>query len=227
MVGRATRRKLQEVGIKTIGQLAAAEPLFLKSILKSHGLLIHDYANGIDHSQVTINDDVIQKGVGNGLTYAYDLETIEDINLEALALCERVGMRLRKLSRYASLVSVHLRNNSLRGYSHQVKLQNCINTTNEIYEIVKRLIAEMWRHEPIRAMSISVSEFSLSDQVQLSIFDAKDKEREEKLDRTVDEIRQQFGTESIFRATFAGGIIKPVQGGVNNGNYLMMGGYRL
>lgn len=170
---------------------------------------------------------MIQKGVGNGLTYAYDLETIEDINLEALALCERVGMRLRKLSRYASLVSVHLRNNSLRGYSHQVKLQNCINTTNEIYEIVKRLIAEMWRHEPIRAMSISVSEFSLSDQVQLSIFDAKDKEREEKLDRTVDEIRQQFGTESIFRATFAGGIIKPVQGGVNNGNYLMMGGYRL
>lgn len=43
----------------------------------------------------------------------------------------------------------------------------------------------------------------------------------------MDEIRQQFGTESIFRATFAGGIIKPVQGGVNNGNYLMMGGYRL
>lgn len=226
MVGRATTKKLHQMNIKTIGELANASPILLKSVLKSHGILIHNYANGIDDSPVTLNEDVIQKGVGNGLTYSYDLETINELKMKALALCERVGMRLRRMNRYASLVSVQLRNNSLRGYSHQVKLQSCINTTNEIYEIAKRLIGEMWKGEPIRAMSISVSDFSATDQVQLSMFDIKDKEKAEQLDRAVDQIRRTFGTESIIRGTFANSGIKPIQGGVNDGNYLMMGGYR-
>lgn len=174
MVGRATTKKLQQMNIKTIGELANTSPILLKSVLKSHGILIHNYANDIDDSPVTFNEDVIQKGVGNGLTYPYDLETVGEMEKEALALCERVGMRLRKLNRYASLVSVHLRNSSLRGYSHQVKLQSCISTTNEIYEMVRRLLSKMWKGEPVRAMSISVSDFSNAEQMQLSMFDIRD-----------------------------------------------------
>ncbi len=226
MVGRATTRKLLQLNIKTVGELAAANPALLKSVLKSHGLLVHDYANGIDYSPVTVNDEIVQKGLGNGLTYAYDLETRQNIHEELLALCERVGMRLRKLNRYASLVSVYLRSSNLSGYSHQVQLQTSICTTNEIYEISKQLVDEMWKGEPVRAMSVSVSRFSKSDQIQLSLFDVQDKEKEESLDRTVDQIRRTFGVGSIFRGIFANGDIAPVQGGVNDGNYIMMGGYK-
>lgn len=226
MVGRATERKLIKYNIRTIGDLAKANPVFLRSVLKSHGQLVYEYANGIDDSSVTVNSEIIRKGIGNGLTYPYDMETEEEISREALALCERVGSRLRKLNRTAGLVSVYLRSSNLSGYSHQVKLHRCIDTTTEIYETAIQLIREMWKGEPVRAMSISVAELSHDNHVQLSIFDRKDRGKTERLDRTVDEIRNMFGDGSIFRGTFANSDTDPIQGGVNDGNYIMMGGYK-
>ena len=226
MVGHASEKKLRNIGIYTIGDLAKANRILLKSLLKSHGLLIHDYANGIDDSEVTINEDIIQKGIGNGLTYAYDLETVEDIYRELLALCERVSGRLRRLGRYAGRISVYLRSSTLHGYSHQVKLYGKINTTSEIFKTARCLVEEMWRKEPVRAMSISVSDLSGGDSLQLSMFDGVDREKAEALDRAVDTIRARYGTRSIFRGTFANGSVDPVQGGVNDGNYIMMGGYK-
>ena len=226
MVGHASEKKLRNIGIYTIGDLAKANRILLKSLLKSHGLLIHDYANGIDDSEVTINEDIIQKGIGNGLTYAYDLETAEDIYRELLALCERVSGRLRRLGRYAGRISVYLRSSTLHGYSHQVKLYGKINTTSEIFKTARCLVEEMWRKEPVRAMSISVSDLSGGDSLQLSMFDGGNREKAEALDRAVDTIRARYGTRSIFRGTFANGSVDPVQGGVNDGNYIMMGGYK-
>ena len=226
MVGRATEKKLKKFSITTIGELAKADPIFLKSILKSHGILVHDYANGIDDDSVTVNNEIVQKGLGNGLTYPYDMETKEELSKELLALCERVGGRLRKMQKTASLVSVHLRSSDLHGYSHQVKLASPIDTTDEIYEMAGNLIDEMWKGEPVRAMSVSVSELSSDRPVQLTMFDLKDREKARKLDSAVDNIRKLFGERSIFRGTFANSEISPIQGGVNDGNYLMMGGFK-
>lgn len=225
MVGRASENKLEKIGVKTIGQLAKADRTLLKTVLKSHGLLIHDYANGIDNSPVTVNDDIIQKGLGNGLTYPYDLKNIDEIRAELLALCERVGFRLRKMKCLAGIVRVGLRSNNLFGYSHQIKINEPVCTTDEIYNIAIQLVGEMWSGEPIRAMSISLSDLTGGEQLQLSLFD-KDRDNLEKLNCVVDEIREKFGAESIFRGRFANSNIKPMQGGVNDGNYIMMGGYK-
>lgn len=226
MVGRATENKLHKFNIKTIGDIANASPLFLKSLLKSHGLLIYDYANGNDDSPVMVSDEIMRKGIGNGLTYPYDLETKDEIHAELLAICERVGERLRKYAKAAKIVKVYIRNSNLSGYSHQMRLNGTIDTTDELYDISKKLIDEMWKGEPIRAMSISVSELISEDQIQLSMFDSKYKEKNEKLDKAVDEIRKTFGERSIFRGRFANSEIDPVQGGVNDGNYIMMGGFK-
>ena len=51
-VGRASAGKLYKLGIYTIGQLAQADPNVLKAHLKSHGLQIWNFANGIDLSPV-------------------------------------------------------------------------------------------------------------------------------------------------------------------------------
>ena len=134
--------------------------------------------------------------------------------------------RLRRLGRYAGRISVYLRSSTLHGYSHQVKLYGKINTTSEIFKTARCLVEEMWRKEPVRAMSISVSDLSGGDSLQLSMFDGGNREKAEALDRAVDTIRARYGTRSIFRGTFANGSVDPVQGGVNDGNYIMMGGYK-
>ena len=95
MVGRATAQKLQKININTIGDLAKADPNHMKALLKSHGLLIWAFANGIDDSDVTLNSDIIQKGVGNSTTISYDVTNRNEAQAILLALTERVAMRLR------------------------------------------------------------------------------------------------------------------------------------
>ena len=51
-VGRATAKKLFHLGIRTVGELAHADPALLKLHLKKHGEVIWAFANGMDVSVV-------------------------------------------------------------------------------------------------------------------------------------------------------------------------------
>lgn len=225
MVGQATEKKLHKMNIYTVGELANADRDLLRGVLKSHGALICDYANGIDSEPIFINEDILQKGISNSLTLPFDAEKREELLQELLSLCERVGMRLRQLKKRASLVCVTLKSSSFFSRRHQVQMQGYINTTSEIYRIASQLVDEIWTGEPIRQIGVRVSNFIDEEEVQLSFFDPVDQMGQEELEQAVDKIRTRFGTRSIIRGCFAGSAIDPVQGGINDGNYLTMGGY--
>lgn len=225
MVGRATAQKLQKINISTIGQLAAADPNHMKALLKAPGLVVWEFANGMDDMPVTLNRDIVQKGVGNSTTISHDVADRTEALMILLALTERVSMRLRRLERMASLVSVSIKTNGFVRYSHQLKLAESVNTTTEIYEYVCLLFDQSWKGEPIRHLGVHVSEFQESDVRQCSLFDRRDTERLQALDRAVDRIRDKYGTRSIIRARFANGSVNPVQGGTNDSDFIMMGGY--
>jgi DNA polymerase-4 len=227
-VGRATSRKLRGIGINTIGQIASANLDLLKAMLKpAHGQLVYNYANGIDSSPVTPNHAIVQKGVGNSTTIAYDVFTEREAYKVLLALSERIGTRLRKLRCFAAVVSVTIRNSDLYFYRHQKKLPNKIGTTTEIYEHARRVFAEMWRGDAIRHLGIHLSSLSSDGVKQLSFADRQDEEMLLKMDQTVDRIRLRYGESAVMRGVFANSDIFALQGGVNDGNYLMMGGYSL
>ena len=201
MVGRATAGKLRKININTIGDLARSDPHHIKSLLKSHGLLVWSYANGIDNSEVIPNSEVLQKGIGNSTTTKYDIVNRKDACKVLLALTEKVAMRLRKAGCTASLISVSLKTDGFIRYSHQLQLQNPIDTTSEIYDHVCRLFDECWRGEPLRQLGVSVSNLSRQEEsVQLSLFDSGVTEKNQKLDEAVDKIRERFGEEAITRA---------------------------
>ena len=89
VVGWATAKKLLGVGIKTIGDLAAADPVWLKSILKKQGEVIWGFANGIDLSPV-LDQPPANKGYGNSTTTPYDVTDVETADRVLLALAETV-----------------------------------------------------------------------------------------------------------------------------------------
>ena len=225
MVGRASERKLREAGVRTIGELARTDRAILKGMLKSHGELLWCYANGIDDSPVSVNREIVQKGVGNGMTIWYDVSNGEEAGVFLLSLCEQVGMRMRKLGSMASVVAVGIRTSELWGYGHQVSLPSYTDSTDEIYEVAMGLFNDMWRGEPIRQLSVRTSGLIPASRRQLSMFDKATLERDGRLDRTVDEIRARFGRTSVFRGRFANSGYRPIEGGVNDGNYISMGGY--
>lgn len=226
MVGRATARKLNAININTIGDLAKANPEHMKALLKSHGLLVWQYANGIDNSPVLLNEDILQKGVSNSMTISYDVVKKHEVYSFILSLAERVGMRLRRLNFMASLISISVKTDSFVRYSHQLQLSSYIDSTSDIYQYSCTLFDQCWRGEPVRQIGISVSSLTSNNLRQTSLFDKDNIEKIILLDKTVDDIRKKFGETALIRGIFANSEQNPIEGGVNNGDYLMMGGYR-
>ncbi|MGL4483526.1 MAG: hypothetical protein ACRCUS_01105, partial [Anaerovoracaceae bacterium] len=238
----------------TVGDLAKADVGQLRAMLKSHGQLIWDYANGRDNAPVTLNTEIQRKSVGNSITLPKDATDEQELKNVLLALSERVGMRLRKQGAKASLVSVNIRTSEFANFRHQRKLSSHIDSTSQIYDIGCQLLKHCWNGDPLRQIGISVGEFDDEDNVQISLFDVEsaskvskaeaklspaketkagnrdlkeDIEKEDRINSVVDEIRKEFGDRAIVRGVFVNTDTDAIQGGVNDGEYLMMGGYTL
>ena len=228
--GRATAKKLAGINIETIGDLAAADIELIKAVLKpAHGGLVWDYAHGIDDTPVADVCVINQKGVGNSTTTPADVTDPEEAKLFVLSLTERVAHRLRKLASYARVVCVSIRrgDEGLTFAGRQHRLDRYVGTTDEIYDEAIRLLFSLWHGEPLRHFGVSVTELVREDRLQTSIFDRLGSDKLAVLDRTVDKIRAVYGDASIVRGAFINSEIGAMQGGVNGGNYLLMGGHRL
>jgi len=226
MVGRASARKLHKINVNTIGDLAVTDPVLLRSLMKSHGQLIWEYANGIDGDRVMPENTIIQKGIGNSMTIKYDVLDSSEAAYYILALTDRVAGRLRKHGCKTSLISVSVRNSDMAWYTHQLKLPFFTDDTTRIYRYAMTLFRECWKGEPIRQLGVRVSDFVRKDEYQLSMLDIESIEKEEAVNAAVDSIRERFGDRAIYRGVFANTDYNPIEGGVNNGNFLMMGGFR-
>ena len=214
-VGRATAKKLFDVGIKTIGELATADPVWLKSILKKQGEVIWGFANGIDLSPVS-DQPPANKGYGNSTTTLYDVTDAETADRVLLALAETVGNRLREDNVQIEVVSVGIKYKDLSYVSHQKVLQTATNLTWEIYRAACELFLELWDHRPIRHLGIHTSRVISGDFYrQPTLFDEIDYDKLEKLDKTVDSLRKRYGMDSVMRASFIKQPIDHMSGGIS------------
>lgn len=222
MVGRRTKPKLNNLNIFTIGDLATYNADLLKGILKSHGVMIRRFANGLEDSQVMGGPREI-KGIGNSTTIPHDVDNREEAFLILLSLCETVGMRLRAGGYTARLVSVGIKTGQFVYYSHQRKVMTPTNHTNTLYNIVKELFLEAWKGEVIRHLGVRVSELEDAGTTQLTLFEDGEKyEKGKRLDETIDRIRYRYHSTAVIRGSFANTKVKPLQGGVGEEDYPMM-----
>ena len=223
MVGRATKEKLSKLNINTIGDIAKADVNLLMQKMHSHGKLIYEYANGIDNSEIRKCNYLDIKGIGNSITISYDVETYEEACRILLALTESATMRLRENRSLCSLVVVSVKTNNFLYYSHQKSLENSTDSTNIIYEGIKKTFREAWKGEKIRQLGVRLTKLCSNEYYQESLFDFENNEKQMKLDKTVDEIRKRFGKEAVIRSTFLHSGIKPIEGGTGSkGDYPMM-----
>lgn len=203
-VGTATEKKLRNLGIHTVGELARTDPEILRSYLKKQGEVIWRFANGIDTSGV-IPDPPKNKGYGNSTTTSFDVQGAETARKVLLSLAETIGRRIRKDRAQIQVISVSLRYYDFTQESHQKKLEEPTDVTNEIYEEACRIFSEMWRGKSIRHMGIHTGEVSEQNGCrQLSLFDDQraDHEKLNRMDRAIDAIRMRYGADSVKRAVF-------------------------
>ena len=203
-VGPATYKKLQSHYRYTIGDVANTEPELLQKWFGKIGLMLHSYANGYDMTPVYKKSQLPDiKSIGNSTTTPRDLVTNEDVKSVLFVLCESVCRRLREQGFRCKTVKFHARNNKLITESFQKKLKFETDITREIADAAYSLFLNNYKFEnPIRSIGIAVTDFSSSDQsMQYDFFtDIEKKEKLEKIDKTVDSLKNRYGNFTIQRA---------------------------
>ncbi len=225
-VGKATAQKLQKIHIYTIGELAQSDSALLKRYFGSHGADLHRYANGLDDSPVRRwgeREDV--KSVGHGVTFRRNIRGEEDVSMVVTEISDWVSSRLRLYKMKAYGVKVEITTPEFRKISRQKQLRQSFVTASTIRKNAMELIQEAgYMNKDIRLLTITAIHLQREDAPeQMSIFDMDDfaipvtenpksggsvpqnrtqskktnPKKEENLERTMDQIRQKFGRESI------------------------------
>lgn len=202
-VGRSTHKKLNILGIKTIGELAQMDDWILKTNLGKMGSILKSFAAGQDNSPVRVeNTHAPIKSIGNSTTTPRDLENEEEVKLVLYALAESVAARLRENGFKCNVVEISVRDNGLFYFSRQHKLSHTTNLTSEIAEEAFRIFRAnySWKN-PIRSLGVRAADLCLDTVYeQLDLFyDFEYREKLHKVDVAVDYIRKRFGYQSIQR----------------------------
>ncbi len=200
MVGKSSSKKLHEIGIDTIYDLAHCDVNMLIKNFKSMGKLMHDYANGIDNSAVE-KPIPKNKGIGHSTTLPEDVYDLVDLKKVLHRLSSMVGIRLRNEKKYATVISVQLKNNEFFSYAHQKKLINPISSDEDIYDNACELLKDMWKGEPIRLVGLRVTDFTDKTYEQISLFEEIGKTtKRDKVQKAMDEINKKYGSNTIKSA---------------------------
>lgn len=201
-VGKATSEKLRQAGIFTIGDIAASKKPLLVSLFGKQGAVMWEHANGIDDDPVALYDQKEPiKSVGNGVTFRRNLISENDIAIAVKALSDKVAGRLRQHGLKAGGVKVDIKDPYFKVISRQKQLDTTTWLAEEIAQAATELIRASWRAgAPIRMLTITA--INLTDQLfqeQLSLFgsDSSQREKAEKMELAMDEVRKKYGSSTI------------------------------
>lgn len=202
-VGRSTREKLHQYGIYTIGQLAAADPIFLKNLLGKMGIMLHQYAIGAEGASALLTETQAVKSVSNSVTPNHDLSSPEEIWVQLLMLGEHVASRLRMKNLCGTLITLFVRDNNFHSISRQRQLAIATNSALEIAQTAFSLFQESYDFSrPVRCIGLGVSKLQPDNgNIQLTLWDHNQRRiLDASLDQAVDRLRERYGFNCVVRA---------------------------
>ena len=205
MAGRSSVEALKKLEINTIGDLANADLSLIELHLKSHGKMLWEFANGIDHSPVQW-EQAEAKGIGNSTTLAEDAATYEEVREVFAGLAESVGRRLRKAGQKANMVSMEIKYHDFQSISHQTQLSKPTSDEQVLLDTACRLFQEAWTGEPVRLLGIRTAKLvDAGEPEQMSIFDLEPQkpvdEKRQRLNAAMNQIRKKYGDDAVMKAS--------------------------
>ncbi len=194
-VGPQAQQALGDYGVTTIGQLAALGSATLQRRFGRHGSDLVSRARGVDASPVEPMH--APKSVGH--EHTFDVDSADPGRLEAtlLDLAESVATRLRRHDLAARAVQLKLRYEGFETLTRQAPLPHATRDSHPLFETALALL----RRTQVAGRGvrlIGITAISLTDAQQLTLFGSA--EREDRLSRSIDAVRERFGDEAITRA---------------------------
>ena len=201
-VGHRTTEQLRSLGILTIGDLAAADPVRLVRLLGEAGTTLWRYATGNDHEPVgSYFERKRPKSIGNGMTFRRNIVGEAEIRAGAAALCDEVVARLREEDQKCTVVQVQVKTPDLHTVGRQKTLKRATWLRRDILDTAMDLIKQASGYgNMIRALTVTVSGLvgSAEAEEQIDLFCAPAAEdKRESVEDALHAIRQRFGSSSI------------------------------
>lgn len=223
--GNATTAKLGSMGVRTIGGIASLPVEVMQRKFGKNGVALWKYANGLDDSRVAHQDYTAPaKSVGHGITCVADLENMDEARKVIFALSLDIGYKLRYMNLRATGVQLYVRDSELSFCSWQKRLEMATQDEGTIALAAYSLLEEKysWRN-PIRSITVTAIQLDSSQNpTQLSmLLDYERLVRREKLNESIDTIRERYGKYAVIPAL----VLDEKKMPVGNDREIIMPGY--
>ncbi|KAB2338432.1 DNA polymerase IV [Cytobacillus depressus] len=201
-VGKKTGEKLRSLEIQTIGNLAKANELQLKTKLGINGLRLKERANGIDRRPVDPDAAAEFKSIGNSTTLPRDYSNQHDLLRVLEKLAGTVSVRLKRKKVLASSLSITIRYKDRKTITRSKKLPNPIQNGEEISTEASQLFLKHWNGDAIRLLGITGTDLVEQHEAvkQLDLFSFEKEAKKEPLYKTMEKLREKYGSQIIERA---------------------------
>ena len=200
--GPKNQARLHDLGLHTIGSVAAADAKFLYDKLGKAGLHFHTLAQAEDPRPVSGGRQ--SKSIGSEHTLEEDVRAKSDIERHLHRSADAIGRRLKKKSYVAFGVGIKLKTSDFQILSRQRRLFEPTDVTARLYSVGLDLLSKLQHPGPFRLVGMVAYDLVGIDHVpQLDMFSPLARQR--RLEVAIDALATRFGTDVVSRANdFAG-----------------------
>ncbi|MFP4020438.1 MAG: DNA polymerase thumb domain-containing protein, partial [Halanaerobium sp.] len=200
-IGSRTEKKLNKIGVYTVGELAQLPLDYLENKFGIIGNQLYYHAWGIDYSEVEGHFADRKKAVGRGITLYRDYTEIEEIKTVIFNLAEEVSKRVRQNNLKGKTVSLSLsysKKENEKGFSRQFSLEKRTDMTGDIYQAAVAILNKHYQGAEVRKVSLYLTKFIESDYRQLNLFDNDLKKSE--INQLRDQLARKMGKDVLYYA---------------------------
>ncbi len=205
-VGKRTVQSLQDLGVRTVGQLRRFSPEFMERRFGKWGLVLYERVQGRDSRKVETERE--PKSESAECTFAQDTRDRDFLQRMLMAHAERVGSSLRRHGYRGRTITLKVKFCDFKQITRSRTLEEAVNATETIFETGCNLLAELPLPQPVRLIGLGVSGFDAAPG-QLFLpgtgkaagqkLDPHVEAKRQKLDAALDSLREKFGTQAVQR----------------------------
>ncbi|MDF2720667.1 MAG: polymerase [Paenibacillus sp.] len=205
-IGSRIGERLRKLNIGTIGELAQTDEAFLAKQFGVYGSWMKKAANGIDESEVNPEREQ-SKSIGHTTTLPQNLTEAADISRVFLNLSDQVARRMRRQKLVAGTIQITIRDPEMKTITRSHTLPTPTENADDIHRQSVRLFEQHWGYgKPVRLLGVTLQSLQAKAEaaIQLDLFDFKQDTRKEKLNETMDRIRDLYGEDALLTAGMLG-----------------------
>ena len=201
-IGKKTAPRLEALGIKTIGDLAASESLEVKNLLGKFYYVLKDWASGYGSDEVTVEPSD-PKSIGNSSTFLNDTNDYEEIKGMMTALSKEVSERAVKENKKGKTIQIVIKDADFKVHNRSVTLDEATNDFETILTQSLVLFDKNYQGQNIRLVGVTLQ--NLHNPVdlvtQMSLFDYEQHEEESQTKLLINELNRKMKKPMLKRAS--------------------------